>query len=154
MKPVRIRIARVRPDRDADLPLPKRATPGSSGVDLYAALEGALTLAPGERAAVPTGIALAIPLGYEGQVRGRSGLALRHGLTVANAPGTIDSDYRGEIRVVLLNAGRDRITLHRGERIAQLVISSVVTSDWDEVEGLEALGVTDRGGDGFGHSGR
>ncbi len=154
MKPVRIRIARVRPDRDADVPLPKRATPGSSGVDLYAALEGALTLAPGERAAVPTGIALAIPLGYEGQVRGRSGLALRHGLTVANAPGTIDSDYRGEIRVVLLNAGRDRITLHRGERIAQLVISSVVTPDWDEVEGLEALGVTDRGGDGFGHSGR
>lgn len=154
MKPVRIRIARVRPDRDADLPLPKRSTPGSSGVDLHAALEGDLILAPGERAAVPTGIAVAIPSGHEGQVRGRSGLALRYGLTVANAPGTIDSDYRGEIQVVLLNAGRDPVTLRRGERIAQLVISPVVTPDWEEVDGLEALGPTGRGREGFGHTGR
>jgi dUTP pyrophosphatase len=151
---VPIRIARVRPDRDSDLPLPKAATPGSVGLDLCAAIEAECVLQPGDRAAVPTGIAVAIPRGYEGQVRGRSGLARRHGLTLPNAPGTIDSDYRGEIQVLLLNAGREPVVIHRGDRIAQLIVGPVVTPEWEEVESVEALGATHRGPDGFGHSGR
>jgi dUTP pyrophosphatase len=151
---VSVRIARVRPDRDSDLPLPKAATAGSVGVDLFASIEGELVLGPGDRVAVPTGVAVAIPPGYEGQVRPRSGLARRHGLTLLNAPGTIDSDYRGEIQVLLLNAGREPVVIHRGERVAQLVIAPVVIPDWEEVESPEALGVTPRGPGGFGHTGR
>jgi dUTP pyrophosphatase len=152
--PVRVRIARVRPAEDADLPLPKPATSGSAGVDLYAALPTDLTFEPGDRAAVPTGIAVAIPHGFEGQVRPRSGLALRHGLTLPNAPGTIDSDYRGEIRVILLNAGREPVTIRRGDRIAQLAITPVVQPEWEQVEDPDALGPTSRGPGGFGHTGR
>ena len=154
MSRIRVRIARVRPDRDADLPLPKVGTPGSAGVDLHAALEEDLCLEPGDRASVPTGIAVAIPPGYEGQVRARSGLARRYGLTIPNAPGTIDSDYRGEIQVILYNVGSEPFVIRRGERIAQLVIAPVTQPTFVEVETPEALGETARGGGGFGHTGR
>jgi len=153
MDRLEVRIFRVRGARDADLPLPARATAGSAGLDLCAALERELVLAPGERALVPTGFALAIPAGYEGQVRPRSGLALRHGVFLPNAPGTIDSDYRGEVAVILQNGGREPFTVRRGERIAQLVIAAVITPVLDEVESEAALGSTERGGGGFGHSG-
>ncbi len=133
------------------LPLPARATPGSAGFDLAAAVETELVLLPGERALVPTGFAVEIPGGFEGQVRPRSGLALHHGVLVPNAPGTVDADYRGEVKVLLLNAGRAPFRIRRGDRIAQLVIAPVA-----EVELVEAerLGGTRRGAGGFGHSGR
>jgi dUTP pyrophosphatase len=149
--PLRIEIRRVRPDRDADLPLPAPATPGSAGVDLQAAVEKEVVLAPGERRAVPTGFALALPPGYEGQVRSRSGLALRHGIVLPNAPGTIDSDYRGEIHVILQNLGEAPFLIERGDRIAQLVICTVERPEWQEVD---ELGGTPRGPGGFGHTGR
>ncbi len=154
MDRIEVRIHRVRGARDADLPLPARATAGSAGLDLCAAVEVDLVLAPGERALVPTGFALAIPPGYEGQVRPRSGLALRHGITLPNAPGTIDSDYRGEVSVILQNGGREPFVLRRGERIAQLVIAAVLQPVLHEVETADALGATGRGGQGFGHTGR
>jgi len=147
--PVTVRIARLPGARD--LPLPARATPGSAGFDLHAALDAELVLEPGERALVPTGFAIAVPEGYEAQVRPRSGLALRYGLVLPNAPGTIDSDYRGELSVIVMNAGRERITLRRGERIAQLVVAPVANARFVEVESLDA---TLRGDGGFGHTGR
>lgn len=146
---VQVRIAR-QPGAE-DLPLPRAATSGAAGLDLPAAVEAELVLAPGARALVPTGFALAIPPGYEGQVRPRSGLALRHGITLPNAPGTIDSDYRGELKVILLNAGTEPVTIRRGDRIAQLVVAPVVRVAPIEVEALEA---TARGAGGFGHTGR
>ncbi len=133
-----------------DLPLPARATPGSAGVDLLAALDGEVVLEPGARALVPTGFALAIPPGYEAQVRPRSGLALRHGIVLPNAPGTIDSDYRGEVKVILLNAGREPFRVQRGDRVAQLVVAPVCQVEWREVETLPA---SERGASGFGSSG-
>jgi dUTP pyrophosphatase len=132
------------------LPLPAYATADAAGVDLAAAIEAPLTLAPGERRDVPTGIALALPAGWEGQVRPRSGLALRHGITVLNSPGTIDADYRGEIRVILANLGSAPVTIARGERIAQLVIAPVSRADWEVVAELPA---TTRGAGGFGSTG-
>jgi dUTP pyrophosphatase len=125
-------------------------TAGASGADLSSAADGPVTLAPGERAAVPTGLALEIPRGYEGQVRPRSGLARRSGVTLVNAPGTIDSDYRGEVTVLLVNLGREPHTIAPGDRIAQLVVASVA-----EVALAEAdeLGETARGAGGFGHTG-
>ena len=149
-----VQIARVRGERDGDIPLPTPATPGSAGADLRAAVEKELVLAPGERAAVPTGLAIALPPGYEGQVRSRSGLALRHGITLPNAPGTIDSDYRGEVHVILQNLGDAPFTVQRGDRIAQLVVAPVARVEWREVEGDGSLGDTERGDGGFGHSGR
>ena len=131
--------------------LPRYASAGAAGMDLVAALDRPLTLGPGERAAVPTGIALALPEGYEAQVRPRSGLALRHGLTVLNSPGTIDSDYRGEIQVILANLGAAPVTLTRGERVAQLVLAPVSRIAWRLVEELPASG---RGEHGFGSTGR
>lgn len=133
-----------------DLPLPQPATPGSSGFDLHAAVEVAVVLAPGDRALIPTGFAIALPAGYEGQVRPRSGLAIEHGIVLPNAPGTIDSDYRGELRIVVWNAGEKPFTIHRGDRIAQLVIAPVARAQWEEVTSLEP---THRGGGGFGHTG-
>ncbi|MDP3937698.1 MAG: dUTP diphosphatase [Deltaproteobacteria bacterium] len=150
MEDLKIPIRRVRPERDADLPLPAAMSPEAAGVDLGAALEENLTLAPGERAAVPTGFSLALPSGYEGQVRPRSGLALRHGLTVANAPGTIDADFRGEVCVILVNLGQAPVTIRRGDRIAQLIVAPVVRPLWDEVPALPA---SQRGEGGFGHTG-
>jgi dUTP pyrophosphatase len=134
----------------AGLPLPAYATADAAGVDLSAALDAPLILAPGERQAVPTGIALALPAGWEGQVRPRSGLALRHGLTILNSPGTIDADYRGEIRVILANLGSAPVTIARGERIAQLVIAPVSRATWQVVSDLPA---TSRGSGGFGSTG-
>jgi dUTP pyrophosphatase len=133
------------------LDLPSYATPGSAGCDLRAAVAEPLVLAPGGRALVPTGIAVAIPDGYEGQVRMRSGLAIAHGLTLLNGPGTIDSDYRGEIRVVLANAGSEQVTIARGERIAQLVIAPVVRARLEKTGELPA---TSRHTGGFGSTGR
>jgi len=146
---IRIEIARL--PAAAGLPLPGRATPGSAGYDLCAAVQQDLVLAPGDRALVPTGYQIAIPPGYEGQIRPRSGLALSHGILVPNAPGTIDSDYRGELRVILLNAGEKSYRIRRGDRIAQLVIAPVTTAEFCECDQLES---TDRGERGFGHSGR
>jgi dUTP pyrophosphatase len=154
MDRIEVRIFRVRGSRDADLPLPAALTAGSAGLDLCAAVDEERVLAPGERALVPTGFALAIPPGYEGQVRPRSGLALRHGLTIPNAPGTIDSDYRGEVAVILQNGGDQPFVLRRGERIAQLVIAAVARPVLVEVESVDGLGSTGRGDGGFGHTGR
>jgi dUTP pyrophosphatase len=152
--PGELKLFRVRGGRDADLPVPAYATPGSAGLDLCAAIESELVLQPGERALVPTGFALAIPPGYEGQVRPRSGLALHAGVTLANSPGTIDADYRGEVAVILVNLGREPFRLRRSERIAQLVIAPVVQPPIKEVGNAEELGPTSRGAGGFGHTGR
>jgi len=144
----------VRGQSDADLPLPAFATDGSAGLDLRAAIESELVIAPGERALVPTGFALAIPPGYEGQVRPRSGLALHSGVTLANSPGTIDADYRGEVAVILVNLGHEPFRVRRGERIAQLVIAAVERPALKEVAEAFELGPTPRGDGGFGHTGR
>jgi dUTP pyrophosphatase len=133
-----------------DLPLPAAASAGSSGCDLRAAIEGERVLQPGERLLVPTGLALEIPAGWEGQVRPRSGLALRHGIGMVNAPGTIDSDYRGEVAVLLVNHGAEPFVLRRGDRIAQLVLARVERIEWLEVA---ALGESERGSGGFGSTG-
>ncbi len=149
-----VRIFRVRGERDADLPLPSRRTRGAAGFDLAACVEKDVAIAPGERTGIPTGFAVAIPPGFEGQVRPRSGLALRHGVTLINAPGTIDSDYRGELHVVLWNAGDEPFRVSRGDRIGQLVIGPVADAEWELVDTLAELGETDRGSGGFGHTGR
>ena len=132
------------------LDLPAYATPGAAGMDAVAALAEPLTLAPGDRAAVPTGLAMAIPTGFEVQVRPRSGLAFKHGLTVANAPGTIDSDYRGEVKVLLVNLGTEPVTIDRGMRIAQLVPAAVTRARLNVVDSLDD---TVRGVGGFGSTG-
>ena len=133
-----------------DLPLPAYATSGSAGMDLTAAIEREIVLAPGEIAAIPAGIAIALPHGMEAQVRPRSGLALAHGVTVLNAPGTIDSDYRGEVKVILVNHGREPFTVNRGHKIAQLVVTAHARVEWNEAAALEATG---RGQGGFGSTG-
>jgi dUTP pyrophosphatase len=133
------------------LELPAYATPGAAGCDLRAAVSGNVTIAPGERALVPTGIAIAVPEGYEGQVRMRSGLALKQGLILPNAPGTIDSDYRGEVRVIVANIGREPVTISRGDRIAQLVIAPVVRA---RLERVDSLPQSNRGSGGFGSTGK
>ncbi len=132
------------------LPLPAYETAGAAGLDLRAALDAPLSVAPGARVLVPTGLTMAIPAGHEGQVRARSGLALRHGLAVLNAPGTIDADYRGEVKVILANLGQETVVLERGERVAQLVIAPVVQTRINVVESLDE---TDRGAGGFGSTG-
>ncbi len=149
MEQVKVPIRRVRPERDADIPLPRAMTPLAAGVDLPAAVQESVILAPGERRAVPTGFAIALPPGYEGQVRPRSGLALKDGITVANAPGTIDADYRGEVQVILINLGEAPVTIRRGDRVAQLVVAPVARPVWEEVE---ALPESERGDGGFGHT--
>lgn len=133
-----------------DLPLPEYMTPGSAGVDLYAAVNNDITIKAGQREFIPTGIAIALPEGYEAQIRPRSGLALKYGLTLLNAPGTIDADYRGEIKLIVINLGDKEYILKRGERIAQMVFSRVDQAQLVEVEELEA---TVRGEGGFGHTG-
>ncbi len=137
--------------RKGGLALPSYHSAGASGLDLMADIKRELTLAPLGRAAVPTGIALALPAGFEGQVRARSGRAIDEGLTVLNAPGTIDADYRGEIKVLLVNLGQHPISILPGDRIAQLVIAPVARAELLEVEELDQ---SRRGGGGFGHSGR
>lgn len=135
----------------ADAMEPRYATNGAAGFDLSAALDSPIVVAPGERCLVPTGLAMAIPLGFEGQVRPRSGLAARHGLTVLNTPGTIDSDYRGEIKVILVNLGHEPYTIQHGERIAQMVLAAHATAEFEAVESLDE---TARGDGGFGSTGR
>lgn len=132
-------------------PLPTHATAGSAGLDLRAALEEPVTLEPLDRALIPTGLYFAIPAGYEVQIRPRSGLAMKHGITVLNTPGTIDSDYRGEIRVALINLSREPFTIEPGERICQMVLARYEQVEWVEPEQLDD---TDRGEGGFGHTGR
>jgi dUTP pyrophosphatase len=147
---VTIQVMRVFPDRDLDLPLPAYLSSGAAGMDLAAALEGEVALAPGEIQLIPTGLALAIPEGFEGQIRPRSGLALKYGITLINSPGTIDSDYRGEIGLPVINLGPRPYTIRRGERLAQLVIQRVYRAKLQETDRLET---TERGQGGFGHSG-
>ena len=132
------------------LALPVYMTPGAAGMDLHAALDEDIVIEPGAIVLVPTGLEIAIPEGFEGQVRPRSGLAVKHGISLPNTPATIDADYRGEIRVPLINLGREAFRVTRAMRIAQLVVAPVVRVTWDEVDRLPA---TDRGGKGFGHSG-
>ncbi len=134
-----------------DLPLPAYATEGAAGVDLRAAIVTPLDLAPGERALIPTGLCVAVPAGYEAQVRPRSGLAVKHGITMLNSPGTIDSDYRGEIKVIAINHGSEIFSIQRGERIAQLVVAPVARVAFEVMESLEA---SSRQEGGFGHTGR
>ncbi len=133
------------------LELPAYATDGAAGMDVLGAVEADLVLLPGAREAVPTGLMMAVPPGHEMQVRARSGLALREGLAVLNAPGTIDSDYRGEVKIILANLGATSFAITRGMRIAQLVLAPYVRAAWAEVEALDA---TDRGAGGFGSTGR
>jgi dUTP pyrophosphatase len=147
---VSLRVRRLRPG-EPELPLPAYQTSGAAGMDLLADVPQPLHLAPGQRALVPTGLAVEIPLGFEGQVRPRSGLALRHGLTLLNAPGTIDADYRGEIGVLLINLGQEGVEIRRGERVAQLIVAPVARATWLEVDALPASGRADGG---FGHTGR
>lgn len=147
--PVRVLVA-VQPE-GRGLELPRYQTEHAAGMDLCAALEADLTLAPGERALVSTGIALAIPPGYEGQVRPRSGLAIRDGITMLNAPGTIDADYRGTVRLVVVNHGTAPVTIRRGERLAQLVLARVERAG---LEVVPALPPSERGAGGFGSTGR
>ena len=145
-EPVAVKIRRL--PQGEGLALPAYATGGAAGMDVLAAED--VTLAPGARHAVATGLALAIPPGYEIQVRPRSGLALKHGISVPNTPGTIDSDYRGELKVILINHGAEAFAIHRGDRVAQLVLAPVVQAAWEEVAELDD---TARGAGGFGSTG-
>ena len=131
-------------------PLPEYATPGSAGMDLRANIDAPITLAPGERKLIPTGIYIALPVGYEAQIRPRSGLALKYGIGLANMLGTCDSDFRGEIRVILINLGQEDFVVNDGERIAQMVIAKHETAEWDVVDELDE---TERGEGGYGHTG-
>ena len=148
MAPPVLRVTRL--EHGADLALPRYETEFSAGLDLRAALEEELPVGPGERVVIPTGLKIEIPAGYEGQVRPRSGLAMKYGLTVLNAPGTIDADYRGEVKVLLVNLGQNAHVLERGERVAQLVIAPVTRVVLEEVAELSE---TERGEGGFGSTG-
>ncbi|QQR46365.1 dUTP diphosphatase [Myxococcus xanthus] len=148
--PLTVKVRRVRTHAEP-LPLPRYETAQAAGLDLRADIDGERVLGPLERLAVPTGLALALPAGYEGQVRPRSGLALRHGVTLLNSPGTVDADYRGEVQVILINLSHEPFTLRRGDRVAQLVVAAVPPVSLQEVELLEE---TSRGGNGFGSTGR
>jgi dUTP pyrophosphatase len=141
----------VRMPHAADLALPAYGSAGAAGMDVLAAVEDDLLLMPGERVAVPTGLMIAVPAGHEMQVRARSGLALKDGLAVLNAPGTIDCDYRGEVKIILANLGSESFTIPRGMRIAQLVLAPYVRCDWAETDSLDD---TARGSGGFGSTGR
>ena len=148
MEPIRVAITRL--NGSEDLPLPGYMTDHAAGMDLVAAVERELVLSPGQRALVPTGIAIALPEGYEAQIRPRSGLALNSGVTLVNTPGTIDADYRGEIRIILINHGHEAFVVRRGDRIAQMIVAPVCRVRWDV---QAALPSTDRGSGGFGHTG-
>lgn len=147
-----ITVSLLRLPHGAGLPLPSYATSQSAGVDLIAALEYPIFLKPFERKLIPTGISIALPKGYEAQIRPRSGLALKHGITVLNTPGTIDADYRGEIQIILINLGQEAFLIERGLRIAQMLLSPVSTLHWREVEEHSTLEHNERTG-GFGSTG-
>lgn len=148
MKHIQVSISRS-PDSD-DLPLPTYQTVGSSGMDLYAAVIEDVVIPSHETRLIPTGVSIALPAGYEAQIRPRSGLALKHGITMLNTPGTIDSDYRGLISLIMINLGKQPFVVTRGMRVAQMVIQEVVRVDWSEVQTLE---VTQRASGGFGSTG-
>ncbi len=148
MERIKIKITRVGKGRD--LPLPRYMTEHSAGMDLYAAIEDDIFLNPGERTLIPSGIAISIPPGFEAQIRPRSGLAIKNGIGLLNAPGTIDADYRGEIGVVLINLGKDLFRITKGDRIAQMVINKVYHASFELADKLEP---TPRGSGGFGHTG-
>ena len=145
---MRVRVQRL--PTAGDLPLPAPGSPGAAGLDLRAAVTEDLVLRPGERVLVPTGLAVEIPPGWEGQIRPRSGLAVRHGIGLLNAPGTVDSDYRGEVKVLLVNLGEVPFTVRRGDRIAQLLLARAEPVEWEEAG---ELGGSDRGEGGFGSTG-
>jgi len=146
-----VRVAIERLGGSEDLPLPRYMTEHAAGMDIVAAVEAQIVIAPGARALVPTGIAIALPEGYEAQIRPRSGLALKNGVTLANSPGTIDADYRGEIRIILINHGAEPFVVRRGDRIAQMVVAPFSRVVWDFRQGLSE---TARGSGGFGHTGQ
>lgn len=146
-----VHIMRLRPAEDADIPLPRYMTPGAAGMDIAAAVPQDTVLEPGQIRLLPTGFAMALPEGYEAQVRPRSGLAVRHGIGLINSPGTIDCDYRGEVMIALINLGPSAYTVRRGDRIAQMVIQRVPRARLQVVERLPETG---RSGGGFGHTGR
>jgi dUTP pyrophosphatase len=145
-----IQILRIRPQQDADIPLPEYMTPHASGMDIRAAVQKDLLLLKHGIALVPTGFAMAIPAGYEVQIRPRSGLAVSHGIAIINSPGTIDADYRGEVKIAVINLGNDPYTIHRGDRIAQMVIQRIYRAKFEMVEHLDETGRSDGG---FGHTG-
>lgn len=146
-----IKILRLRPDTDADIPLPRYMTAQSAGMDLCAALQQDLILPSGDRALIPTGFAIALPTGFEAQIRPRSGLAIKHGIGLINSPGTIDADYRGEIKIAVINLGPEPYTFKRGDRIAQMIVQKVYVAQFDIVEKLDETG---RESGGFGHTGQ
>jgi dUTP pyrophosphatase len=143
----RVQIKKLRPDAI----VPRYMSELAAGLDLAAAIDGPITIEPGDRVAIATGLAMALPAGFEAQVRPRSGLAMKHGITIVNAPGTIDADYRGEVKVLVINHGREPVRIAPGDRIAQMVIAPVVQAQLEEVE---ELGETARGAGGFGSTGR
>lgn len=148
MERIDVKIKRIR--EGSDIPLPRYMTSHSAGMDLYADIEGEILLKPGERKLIPTGIAIALPDGFEAQIRPRSGLAINHGITLLNSPGTIDADYRGEISAIMINLGDNSFTIKRGDRIGQMVINKIYHASWEEAEELDN---TKRGTGGFGHTG-
>ena len=149
-RPVEVLVRRAR-QRDDALPLPSYESDGAAGLDLRADIDQTVAIDPGCRALIPTGLVIELPYGYEAQIRPRSGLALRHGVTLLNAPGTVDADYRGEIQVILVNLGEELFEVRRGDRIAQMVVAPVSRVSWQE---QQSLSVTKRGSGGFGHTGR
>lgn len=146
----RIQIRRLHPEQDSDIPLPRYMTPQSSGMDLCAATKENSVIPVGSIVVIPTGIAIALPPGFEAQIRPRSGLAFKHGISIINAPGTIDADYRGEIRIGLINLGEEAYTVHRGDRIAQIIVQKIYQAELELVDMLEE---TERNEGGFGHTG-
>lgn len=148
MKKVTVQVRKKAGYEDFDLP--EYMSPGAAGMDLLAAVEGEVVLSPGEIEFVPSGIYISLPPGFEAQLRPRSGLALRQGLSIVNSPGTVDSDYRGEVGVILINLGKAPVTIERGMRIAQMVVQEVTRAEWEEVAELDR---TERDSGGFGHTG-
>ncbi|ACV63918.1 deoxyuridine 5'-triphosphate nucleotidohydrolase Dut [Desulfofarcimen acetoxidans DSM 771] len=148
MQKLKVRVTRLR--NAQGLSLPEYMSKGASGMDIYAAVNEPVVFLPGEIKLIPTGLAIAVPEGWEAQIRPRSGLALKHGITVVNSPGTIDADYRGEIKVILANTGQSTFTVNRGDRIAQMVFQAVCMAQWEVVDSLDE---TERGAGGFGHTG-
>jgi dUTP pyrophosphatase len=146
-----IKILRLRPESDPDIPLPRYMTPHSAGMDICAAVASDLTLQKGDIALLPSGFAIALPPGFEAQIRPRSGLAVKHGIGLVNSPGTIDADYRGEVKIAVINLGQAPYTVHRGDRVAQMVIQKVYQADLQPVQQLDE---TSRNTGGFGHTGK
>ena len=147
----KIQIHRLRPEKDEDIPLPRYMTPLAAGMDICAAVENEQVLEPGAIELIPTGFSMALPQGFEAQIRPRSGLAVKHGIGLINSPGTIDADYRGEIKIAVINMGKNKFTVRRGDRIAQMIIQKVYQA---ELRLVEKLDPTERDSGGFGHTGR